>query len=236
MATLVKRFLGVGGIGLLSCLSLYLVWGWVTLADIRNYCEKHNLDFEKTLLPIASSGGPGFHFVRPATQGDKSNFEINIPGSDNENQPLIRLRPYLQRVIIDDNDDPKKIKVSISQINLFYPFVFLSENVVNTLFIFAGAYLIGVLILFLRFLRRGRARLRAWFLRPLAGAFTAATFWLLFLAGVGMVWSEVSSPRATSLGVFALFGAIYYERVEGYLQQHIQRRFVPSADDTAKPE
>ncbi|MCI0556877.1 MAG: hypothetical protein MN733_00140 [Nitrososphaera sp.] len=209
----------VGLISIFLAFSMYTVWGWITVTDIKRYCIEKGLDADEVLNKL---GVVPEYNVRMENKNSKprskipDDSELSIStemATPPYEGPLARLRLLYQTMSYDEADD----KFSLTTVNLLTLFVRLSDNVLNTLFTFSVAYLISFVILVVRTTFGRTPSLRYWLLRPLAGGLVGAVSWVLLLSGVSLVWNDVSNARGLSVGVIAAFAAFYCEKFEQVL-------------------
>jgi hypothetical protein len=203
-------------------ISLYLAWGWITISDVRSYCEQKGLNFEEVIEGIANPPGPSI-------SSTKEGFKVTFPKDD---AVLRRLRINLTTLTVQPppttaaTSQPTHSEVAgfwFFQGNLFEFFAILSENVINTLFAFGVGYLVSMLIVGAHALRSKspRGAFYVW-LRPLLGGMAAATLFVLVLSGGKLIWAQVSHTNSTAIGVLGIAGAVWCEKFDTLLRRAVE--------------
>lgn len=191
---------------MLVIFSFYLVWGWITLNDIRQYCDDHNLDYEQFAMGCIPEL-PGFNFAQNRENGD-SEFEIlsRSNKSDGQHGPE-RYFVHFLRVSFGGEGSPEILAGS-----LLSPFLFMTENTANAVFCLGLGYIISLLIVGIRFNKGDDVSFSQVLCRPLLGSLGSMVFFLIVFSGGKLLWAETSGVSGVSLGVIALIASIHCEK------------------------
>jgi hypothetical protein len=202
--------------------SLYLVWGWITLSDIRAYCDQNRLNFDDVMIGLQGDGlGPA---VEVGPEGKDGTRPSKITPPPTTNAVLKRLRMnYTQWGVIVEKSGAAT--VWYSDFSLITPFTKLSENVVNTLFAFGAAYVMSTLVVLAKSLkataRSKKVTAEYVLLRPLCGALAAGCLYVLIMSGGRLIWTNVSNTNSLAIGVIAAIATVYCEKFEAMLKSVI---------------
>lgn len=217
-----KRTIGIIGITVFHCIflciSIYTIWGWLTLADIKKKALENNLSVEVVLDSLWAGA---FHDVEFSTSSK------NNKDSEANNSSEIRIsmkapaeRRFLNRLNI------QYCSVSSTggykEISFLVPFLCISDNVANFLFCFGIGYLISLLLVLVKMIKgKSSLTLNYAFLRPPLGALASSCLFLLVIAGGTLMWENVSNVKSLSLGAISIIGALYCEKLEKILSNSI---------------
>lgn len=191
-------------------LSLYVVWGWVTLSDIRKYCERKGLDFESVLDGMVADTS-----VRMGlTAEGKSEMEVKITHTD---EPIYKwVVPFAVAGNRGDRNKPGEGDQMWIQGGLLEPIMVLSENTANCVFSLGIGTLISLVIIMTEKLRNKSVTGMRLIVRPIVGALGALCTYLIILSGGSIIWNQVAGVSGLSLGVISAIGAIYVEKLPKY--------------------
>lgn len=183
----------------LTILSIYLIWGWITINDMRKYCIENGLDFEKTM-----------HEIMPALD----DYEIKA----GESGPSVKVIPEKKNVPISRyivpflTVDVDKNSASFFHGALLEPILGISENTRNATFCFSIGYLVGLFIVALEYLKGKQLSTRRLILRPTLGGISSMLLFIIILSGGSLIWNEVNGVKGLSIGIIATIGSIYCEK------------------------
>jgi hypothetical protein len=220
-----RKVFAIGVDALVFLISIYIMWGWITVRDVQTKAREKGLDPDDVIEWLVTP--PYFNITFKAGDSEatiKEQAASRVYGRP-EFEPFRRFRATLPTFSVTmrehgKDSGNKKLDFEHAEINLFTPFGKASENVLNACFAFAIGYILSTTIVILRALR-GDTSTKYLLLRPLAGALSAACLFLLVLSGASIVWSRVSDANALSIGVIAAFGSLYCERFEAILRRSI---------------
>ena len=193
-----RTFFSILATVILTILSLYLIWGWLTLEDIRKYCSTNKLDFEETLRELVPGNSiEGF-------KGDKNGWSL-------EHYKSGSALPVYRYLVPFDLTTMSKDGFSATTGAVLEPFLGFSENVRHSIFCFAVGYLVGLLVIGVERLR-GLYLSCSWILlRPLLGGLSAMLLLIIVISGGELIWNEVSGLRGLSVGLIGAIGSLMYD-------------------------
>jgi hypothetical protein len=192
--------------------SIYGVWGWTTLNDIRKYCEANQLDY---------------HEVVDGMIADVSVSIKDHPGGEVSTQietkttkePIFKWVIPFSLVFDASNTgtrDGKTHGLSYFQGGVLEPLLVLSENTANGLFSLAIGCLISMVVVISEVLKgKGISNTRL-ILRPIAGSLGSLCTYLIILSGGSIIWNGVAGVSGLSIGLMSAIGAIYVEKLPRY--------------------
>jgi hypothetical protein len=186
----------------LSLFSLYLVWGWITIEDVRKYCAVNNLDFETTINQMSGDELDSVSIVA----GNNNNQSFSLKTKPPCVHPIARYALPVLWVKAGDKNG-----MSATSFSVLEPILLLSENMRNAFFCFGLGYLVSLFMLGLRYLRKEDVN-KFLLLRPVLGAASATLLFIIIISGGALIWNEVAGVRGLSLGIISLIGAVYCER------------------------
>lgn len=186
----------------LISLSIYVLWGWLTIQDIRSYCAKEKIDPEMVLDYLAT-GTHQLEYMKVDPNGVRMRWapdKIDIPIS----------RFNISMILIDATG--KKMKVT--EVMFLSPFVSVSENTNNLFCCFGIGYMTGILVVGIEFLKKKKALLSRLIFRPLLGALASCILLIVILSGGSVIWNEVAGMNGLSLGMIGVVGCLFCEKVK----------------------
>ena len=199
-------------------LSIYLIWGWLTLSDIKKKARENNLDEEEVLKGLLDVGFTLECTTEKDEHGNVVSRKISPRATNLDN--------YLSRLVLRYSNYNCN-EHGITNLNVCFlldPFLRTTGNVANFMFCFGVGYLISSLIVIIRYMQnKAKISYRYIFWRPFAGALAADCFFLIIISGGSIIWNSVSDIKGLSLGFIAVFGAIYCERFELILENSINK-------------
>lgn len=207
---------------ILFLLSLYLVWGWVTVGDIHTKCEKQGVDFDQVMESLISNG-PNIN----EEQKTNGTLAVNLSWTPSKFPAFRRYAlSFAKNEIVISNSTTNSVAGGNYHLESVYsfdggliePFAALSENVVNFLFACGLGYLMSCAILLVKALRKNSMTVGYVLLRPIAGGLVAGCLFLVILAGGRVFWEKASPVNGPSVGLLAAFAAVYCERFERWLK------------------
>lgn len=198
--------------------SLYCIWGWITISDIKSECQRKGLDSTQVLSALGYA--PAARVTQRSTNGNISTLEIasgpTVPAGFRRYSP-----DYKSYSAGTDGN------MSIALVSPLNPFLFFSDNVLNVIFSFALGYAISSIFVLLKYLKRGEVSERYVVLRPIAGGAVSACIFVMVLSGGNLIWQQVSGVNGLSAGVIAAIGSVYCERFERILTKSLQKTEQP---------
>lgn len=220
---------------ILFALSCYIIWGWMTLSDIKKFATKNNLDNQKLMsflyygyIDELSSYSKTNHSktVNKATQDtqdtqdnqDTQNAKCNF----SKKELYLCLRRYLHTNVKKHNEKNfyetgavKSETTTVTIIPWLYPFLCISETVANFLFCFGIGFLLSFLLVLIKVLKTKENLADKYLLiRPFAGGLAASSLYIIIIAGGTLLWNNVSDIKSFSLGIISVLGAVYCEKFE----------------------
>lgn len=202
----IQWLLSVICIGCLTILSIYGLWGWLTLCDFRSYCIKHSLDYYKVLDQLVNDPN-----IKYTVEGGNTSFDV--VNSDTLD-PLYRFTIPFSLSKVKKSPDGSKIEdIQYTQGAILAPFMGITESTSNGLFTLCIGYLIGVSIVISRSLSGSQIGLRFCVLRPVLAASSALITYIIVFSGGAVIWNQVAGVSGLSLGVIAAVGAIFSEKL-----------------------
>lgn len=193
-------------IGLLTVLSIYLIWGWLTINDIYTWSAKQGLDSEKVLSYLAQD--PDFELV----SDPNGLMSARIKSTSGEPRYAIsRLRLRFSMVSLGKEEGYVRVG------SLLQPFLFLSENVNRLFCCFGIGYITGVLVVGIEFLRKKESTQSRLVLRPLVGALASCLLFIVIISGGAIIWNEVAGVRGLSLGMIGVIGSLFCEKTKALM-------------------
>ena len=209
-----------------SCtvLSVYIVWGWLTIQDIRSYCAKNQLEVEDVLYSLALDTPDNFSMT---LSEDKLLLQPSNPSEDAKLLPIRRFRLPFSHMSVktakkEIGQTDKKIQTAtVTTFMLLEPFLYLSENV-NHFFCSIGVgYMMGLLIVGVEFLKPKKPSLSRLILRPLVGALASGILLIVIISGGSIIWNDVAGMNGLSLGMIAIIGCVFCEKMKTMLTTSI---------------
>lgn len=236
----VLQYIGVVALnGILLLASAYLVWGWITLSDIRSKCEKKGYDFDAVMSSLISSPSDLMTLVNLYSGTNIHPAGTNLSLINTQFVEFGRYGVHFLR-LGSDHTTTEKAKNGTNEITVrqrvrddsmggfIEPFAFMSDNFVNLLFCLGIGYLMSSTLLLLKLLKNTTLSIRYIVLRPVAGSLVGGCLFILVLSGGALFWTNASHVSGLSIGVLAAFGAAYCERFERVLKKGLSQ--------SAKPE
>src|ERR1039458_4270211 len=156
--------------GLLLTGSLYCIWGWITISDIKSECQRKGLDSTQVLSALGYASAP--KVTQRSTNGATSTLEISPGPTVPDGFRRYSLGYQSSSAATDGN-------MSIFMLSPINPFLFFSDNVLNVLFSFALGYAISSVFVLLKYLERGEVSDRYVVLRPIAGGAVSACIFVM---------------------------------------------------------
>ncbi len=182
----------------LTLLSIYILWGWITMDDLHKYCDSNGLDFEKTLTALTPSESIG------ETKVEDNVLKIK----DLQSGSYLPISRYLIPFNI-----MKVTKEGYSSTTgaVLTPFLAVTENTRNAICCFGIGYLVSLLVIGLEFLKEVEVSMKRFLLRPLLGGISATILFIVILSGGAFIWNEVGGVKGLSLGLVAVIGSLFCE-------------------------
>ena len=200
---MIKRIMTTLTVSLLTSLSIYLIWGWLTINDICTWSAKQGLDSEKVLSYLAQD--PDFELV--SDPNGRMSARIK-PTSGGPHYAISRLALGFAMVTLEEG------KGSVRIGSLLQPFLFLSENVNRLFCCFGIGYMTGLLVVGIEFLRKKECTQSRLIIRPLAGALAACLLFIIVISGGAIIWNEVAGMNGLSLGMIGVIGSLFCDRLK----------------------
>lgn len=140
---------------ILCVASVYMVWGWVTIEDIRKYCAAKDLDFEDTLSALVPNTTIG------SLEGNEKGYTVKDIHSGST-IPIYRyIIPFNFQTVGKDG-------FSFTTGGILEPFLAISENSRNLIFCFGIGHIVGILVLGLESLKGNSISILRLLLRPIS--------------------------------------------------------------------
>lgn len=179
----------------------FVVWGWLTVSDIRNWAVAHKQPYEEVVKEFQKS-------QIESVESTTNSFKLK----PRKGGPLghLNLGEYVVRRGTNSVDGPE---ITIAETFPLLAFIQYSDNVLNTLFCAAFGYLTGLLIILIELTTKRKILARRIALRPITAMLSSALLFLVVLSGGSMVWSRVQDINGLSLAVISLVGALKGEKV-----------------------
>jgi hypothetical protein len=201
-----------------ALVSLYFIWGWITVWDLRRYCAKNGLEFEKVALEFQQIGTFTF---QPQTNSGPS---ITLEGR--EPNPFDRVSFSWQALIFNDsstNSPQSGASTTIIVGSLLTPFVSVSENFLNLLYCFALGTFISFLLLLVGVYNTNSYGTRVILMKPFLGGLCSACLYLLTIAATDLLLEDRGGFRFGSLPAISLLGVFSVERFDRLLKLSLKR-------------
>lgn len=204
---------------LLFLLSLYCLWGWVTVSDIKAQSEKHGYDFDRVMASMVSES-TNANFGRGTTSE-------TVTLSPKDESLFKRLKigesASIQRSVTNNLGQPM---IELFEIKVGYldPFFRVSDNVVNLVFTFGVGYVMSSVLVMLALLKKKPVAKSFILLRPLAGAMVSVCLFVVVLSGGRILWESAAHPNGLSVGIIAAIGSLYCERFDKILAKSLPGR------------
>ncbi len=216
LAVVASRILRRLAIVALTCVSAYLVWGWLTIVDIQAYCTANKLPLEETLMdliPIPHESAQ-LQFTPDKQLLSVSNYHYRVGSL----LPIYRyVLPFQQTI---------KLNIGAKEQTSFectgawlLPFLMYTENTRNTLFCFGLGFIVSLFLVGTEHLRGKPVDSRRCLLRPLLGGVAAALLFVFIISGGAMLWQEVDHVRGLSVGIIAVLASLNCERFPQLLRR-----------------
>lgn len=183
----------------LTLSSAYLIWGWITIEDLRKYCATNSMDFETTMTELISD------FSAMEMSADKNFASVKLSTSGHA-LPISR---YIFPFTTAHTD---KESISISTGSFLEPVLLISENTRNTSFCFGIGYLVGLFMVSLEHLQGKKPTKTRLILRPILGGTASMLLFIVIISGGALMWNEVNGVKGLSVGLIAVIGSLYYEK------------------------
>src|SRR5207247_603503 len=132
--------------GILFLFSIYAVWGWVTVSDIRAKCEKEGCDFDSVMASLISSPFELQALAKALTGGTNDLVITNgFPKFGRFAVTFLSYRQLSRQPLPSTNAIARQTETDLSGFmgGLIEPFAFMSDNVVNLIFCLGIAYLMS---------------------------------------------------------------------------------------------
>lgn len=189
--------------------SLYGVWGWVTLSDVRRYCEQNKLDYQATLDGMI---GQITGTVSVSEKGVESNTRVV-----HTDEPIYRWTiPFQIGPSYSKQTDGSTMVWGGFQGAMLEPFIALSDNTANGVCSMALGCLISLVIVFVESLKEKPVTAKRLLLRPIAGMLGSLCTYLIILSGGAIIWNQAAGVSGLSLGIISAIGTIYVEKLTSY--------------------
>ena len=212
--------------------SLYCIWGWITISDLKSECQRKGLDSAQVLSALQYL--PAAKITQLSTNGPTSTLEL-LPG------PAVppgfrRYSPGFHHTSAENESSSTGTKevMDIFMVSPLNPFLFFADNALNVIFCFALGYAISSVFVLLKYLKRGDVSERYALLRPIAGGAVSACIFVMVLSGGNLIWQQVSGVNGLSVGVIAAIGSVYCERFERILTKSLQKTEQPKQSSASQ--
>lgn len=199
----------------LTLLSLYGIWGWLTIQDIRSYCAKNDIDPEVVLYGLAAI--PNRNETVVATRDPNGTVTI-----ETKNEPVsspLDLLPVkrFDVTVRSEKINMKKQTLETHSYEYLLPFLTMSENVNHVFCCFGVGYMTGLLIVGVESLKPKKPTKSRLVLRPLVGSLAGCILLIVILSGGSVIWNEVAGMNGLSLGMIAVIGCVFCEKMKTML-------------------
>lgn len=199
--------------GIMGVFSFLLLWGWITISDIKTTCRTKGYDSDEVLEALYQRHH-GFKM-------DGEGFEITPPSRSLFGRLLWGWVGVSQTQSKDKSDGDKGSQLSFTEFGLLEWFLKFSENMLNLFFSFGVGYLVSTVLMLVMFLRGESMTLRYLIIRPLAGGLVSACFLLLVVCGGTLLWEHATNLQGLSIGVIAIIGSLYCEKFPEILKASV---------------
>lgn len=214
----------------LFCVSAYLVWGWLTIADIQKYCTANKLPFEETLkdlLPISHESAKDIHIQLTPDKQLQMLSVSNYYSRVGSQLPIYRYTLPFQQTFTRSVNGKEKTSFECTGAWLL-PFLMCTENMRNTLFCFGLGFIVSLFLVGIEHLSGKPIDFRRCLLRPLLGGLAAALLFITIISGGAFLWEETERIRGLSVGIIAVFASLKCERVPQFLRRLTKGRISDS--------
>lgn len=195
--------------GILFLFCLYLLWGWLTVSDIKAEAQKRGYDVNKVMddmTPVADD-------ISWEKNASTTNVSVK-PGQIKSEFRRFNFGGHFVELSGDGN-------IEVQRIHFLNPFTMFSEGVLNCLFSFAAGFMMSFAIVLLKLLKKGDVPDRYLTLRGFVGGMVSACLFVVVYSGGHLFWQNGSEVNGLSVGVIAAFGTIWCEKFEKVLSSSL---------------
>ncbi len=187
---------------LFALLSIYLIWGWLTVNDICTWSSKQGLDSDKVLSSLIWDPDSKI------SQDPNGRIDFSIKSRPGEHYNISRLA--LSFLALKGGD--KNISAMCG--GVLEPFLFLSPNVNKLFCCFGIGYMTGLLVVGIEFLKKNESTQSRLVFRPLIGALASCLLFIVIISGGAVIWNEVAGINGLSLGMIGVIGSLFCEKIK----------------------
>jgi len=219
--TILKRITTALVLIIFISLSIYTIWGWLTMQDIRSYCAREGLDTEQVLYLLAQAS---YDFTATTMERGKKVDSGDISLTESVKIPSYIARLYIMRVFKNhktkfnpENSSLLEDEESTIVVTPLDTFLYASENVSNLICCFGIGYMMGILVVGVEFIRGIKISSMRLIFRPLVGALASFLLLIVIISGGSVIWNQVAGVKGLSLGMIGVIGSLFCEKIKPLL-------------------